>query len=153
MKPLALACLLAIGDVSAATVGIDIGSVHIPAHANQNNFNPGLYALFDNGVGLGTYRNTIRRESVWLAYRVETGPVTWLAGVISGYQRREVPIACAPGYSGCTRITGNSRGFLMPFLSPSVALPPVAGVTPRLSFVPGVGNSSSVFHLSIERGF
>lgn len=147
------ACILALAASAAAqarTIGVDLVSDHIPAHADQNNVNPGVYALLDNGVGLGTYRNTLRRESFWLGYHFETGPVTWIAGLISGYQRRETAVACAPGFTGCTHISGNSRGYLMPFLSPSIALPEIAGATPRISFVPGVGNSSSVFHLSVE---
>lgn len=96
---------------------------------------------------VGTYKNTLNRQSTYLAYTFDyevLGVSTGLSvGAISGYQRKKV---------GKT-IRGTTNSVLSPMLAPSVALPGALGVTPRLSYIPGVGNSASVFHLSFEHKF
>jgi len=152
-RPLLLAALLAASPLAhAQTIGIDLISAHIPHRDRQNNVNPGVYVKFDNGLLLGTYRNTYRRQSAVAAYSLDYGRYSLLIGVVSGYQKRVEPIPCAdPNNENCSRTTGFSRGFLAPVLAPSYAFPAVYGVTPRITYIPGLGFASSVFHLSLEK--
>lgn len=118
------------------TVGLHLASHHFPERSYQNNTNPGIYVRTESGWTGGIYYNTLKRTSVYGGYTVEAGPFALTAGVVSGYQLKD-------GY-------GVSHAYLTPFISPSVALPTVLGVTPRLAIIPGTGKTSNVLHLSVE---
>ena len=142
------------------TVGLHLVSHHFPAKEYQNNVNLGIYARYDNVV-VGTYRNTLSRQSVYAAYAFDYGPFTLMVGAVTGYKSHVVSetTSCRQddmgpmNETGCT--TAQTRlGFkyaVAPMLSPSVRLPEILGLTPRLSYMPGFGVASSVLHLSIER--
>lgn len=138
----------------AQTVGLDLVSAHIPHAADQNNVNPGIYARFDNGLLLGTYRNTIRRQSLLIAYQHDFNATFGvLIGAVSGYQKHREVIPCQTAcFEPATYTTGWSRGYFTPVLAPTFTFPQVAGFTPRVTFIPGIGGSS-VFHLSVEKSF
>ena len=151
----AIALLLATA-AHAQTFGLHLASVHIPARPDQNNFNPGFYLKTEDGLTVGVYHNTLRRPSIYFGMTAESGPFALTLGVTTGYQRRRRGVACQDINrvgKGCWYDTGSARGALQPFLSPSVRLPQVAGITPRISFMPGFGVSSSVLHLSVEANF
>lgn len=128
-----LACCSAKADT---TVGLHVASHHWPDRDYQNNSNPGLYVRTPDGWTFGGYRNTLRRTSVYAGYTWESGPFALGAGLITGYQRRDG--------------VGAWRTPVAPFIVPSVALPRMFGVTPRLSIIPGTPKNESVLHFSIE---
>jgi hypothetical protein len=126
MKTLLL--LLLIGSANAQTIGLHLASAH--AHGGYNNSNPGIYLRLDNGVTFGTYRNSDRRQSAYLAYTWES--TEWhrfsaglTAGGVTGYDRK-----------------------VSPMLVPSVAF---SGV--RLGIVPRPRGGSSALHLMVEHRF
>lgn len=139
------------------TIGLHLVSVHVPKRDYQHNFNPGIYVITEDGLTLGAYRNTLDRMSFYAGLTAERGPFALTLGVTTGYQKRMVPVACADPANdkgnGCLSQRGSTNGVLQPFLTPSVRLPALAGLTPRLSYIPGFGVNASVLHLSIERDF
>ena len=146
---IAAACVAC--SAHAQVIGVNLVSRHFPARSYQNNFNPGAYVKWDNGIVLGGYRNTLWRPSFYAGYVLESGPFALTIGAVTGYQRRTTAVPCTrAGYTGCTEWHGYSNGYLTPMFSPSVRLPSIAGVTPRLSYIPGFGVSPSVVHLSLE---
>lgn len=152
-----LIALLLIGFASfahAQTFGLNTVSLHVPRGPDQNNVNPGVYARFDNGLTLGTYRNTWRRQSLLIAYQYDfNATFGLLIGAVSGYQKRIEVIPCQTAcYEPATHTTGFSHGYFTPVLAPTIAFPAFHGFTPRMTFIPGVGGSS-VFHLSVEKSF
>lgn len=115
--------------LAGLTVGLHLASVHVPAADWQNNANVGIYAKTAGGITAGIYRNTQHRTSVYAGYTLEHGPFALTLGAITGYSARPV----------------------MPMLAPSVALPALAGITPRLTFIPKFGAvKAAALHLSIE---
>ena len=173
---LAIACLITAGIASCndakadTTVGLHLASHHFPSYDYQQNFNPGVYVRFDNGLTAGGYRNTIGRNSFYVGYTLEgkETPFALTVGAITGYQKRStvtqvvtpIPcpdpasmIRCSEGHPETTWM-GTSKGAVTLMFAPSIRLPEVLGVTPRVSVVPRLGaGSSTVVHLSIERGF
>lgn len=148
---LAAASLLAFCTRSEAdTLGIDTLSVHLPQQG-QDDFNPGAYYRFDNGAGFGAYHNSMRRVSVWVGWSWASGPFAMTLGGITGYQRKNVEVACGPGFTYCYRAEGASPGAIAPLIAPSVSLPAVLGITPRIVFMPGIRGASNVFHLTLEK--
>lgn len=153
-----IAALLLAGTAQAqTTIGLHLVSAHVPRHDYQHNFNPGIYVLTEDGLTLGVYRNTLNRASVYAGLTIEQGPFALTLGVTTGYQKHWTHVRCTdPSMdkgSGCMEQVGTNNGVLSPFLTPSVRLPAVAGFTPRVSYIPGLGVNASVVHLSIERGF
>lgn len=137
----AVIALCAATAAQATTFGAHIGSQHFPAKDGDNNANSGLYVRFDNGVTLGGYRNTIRRNSVYLGYSIDAGAFGVTVGGITGYQQKDGK--------------GHSRGAVSPLLALSVVSPvSIAGLTPRLAYVPGhLVKAADVVHLMVERSF
>lgn len=124
----------------AGTLGLHVGSQHFPNRPRLANANPGLYYKADNGVTVGAFRNSLSRSSVYLAYTANVwGPLDLTVGAISGYRLRN-------GY-------GFNNAHLAPLIAPSVRLPRLGGVTPRLTFIPPMKNVTAVVHLSLEREF
>lgn len=128
-----------------AAVGIHLGSVHVDQNewlkANKpNNVNPGVYVEFDSGLTLGTYRNTNRDQSAYVAYTHHFGKVGPLlpsvaVGIVSGY-----------------------RDGLKPMIVPSIALEVHPHIRPRLSYAPKIDSGAArtgahIFHLSVEYRF
>ena len=73
-------------------IGIDIASLH--AHPGMNGVNPGLYARWSNGWGVGSYYNSERRMSLWSGYtlhdREDRFAIT--LGAVTGYRRKVTPM-------------------------------------------------------------
>ena len=112
-----------------AAIGIHIGSYHVNNQTGQelNNINPGAYVELTNGVVLGSYYNSLRRNSEYVGFKVE-GPyhTSVIVGAITGYSDK--PILA---------------------IIPSVNWGPV-----RLSYIPKVSLTKvHTFHISIEKRF
>lgn len=163
MRALLLAALLAWGAAQADPVvfGLDTVSHHFPSSERLSNVNPGLYVRRD-GLSAGAYRNSFSRASFWVGYTLEYGAFGLTLGAVTGYQVRTTTYdypcgSVTPPYSTC-RLTvhdkGNTRGAVGAMVLPSVALPELYGVTPRLSLIPKfTAAGSTVVHLSLEHTF
>lgn len=128
-------------SVQAFTGGLHVQSLHIPARENDNNANYGLYIRTDSGLTAGGYRNTLRRNSIYLGQTFEYGQFSLTLGGITGYQQKD-----GEGYSrGAITLLG-----VVSYASPIQ----IMGLTPRFSLVPGhLVKARSVVHLSVERRF
>lgn len=124
------------------TVGVHVGSLHSNnrdnvAGRNWNNVNPGLFVRRDNVV-VGTYYNSIRKESFYVGYVYSV--TDWLdvtIGAVSGY--------AAPGYSAKP---------VMPLVVPSVHFDVMHNVAARIHLIPQVSKGgASAVHLSMEYRF
>jgi hypothetical protein len=120
-------------------------------------------------VTLGTYYNTLGKQTFYVGYTVERGLFALTLGAASGYQRHETvtlgamkPCTLAQAAAnggGCmqqsrqTETSSGTKAYLTLMLAPSVRLPDVFGIVPRISYIPGLAGSSNVFHLSMERTF
>jgi hypothetical protein len=140
---------------AAQTVGLHIGSAHIPASDHLNNVNPGAYVRYDSGATAGFYRNSYKRLSVYAGWTWERGPFALTVGGITGYKRSDVPCTgdrLAKGYTHCW--DGSRSTALSLLVAPSVALPDVFGITPRVTVLPKIeSKGSTVIHLAVERAF
>lgn len=117
-------------------IGLHIASHHFPERDYQQNRNIGIYLRSDNWQ-IGTYRNTINRQSYYAAKSIEIGAgFEIMGGVVSGYQRRG-----GMGYS---------PGALTPLIGITYAAPKILGVTPRVWLIPPAPHNSTVLHLSLE---
>lgn len=123
------AALLAVAGLAAAqTVGLHLGSVHLPKR-DYSNVNPGAYVRFPNGLTFGGYYNSERRPSFYAGYTHSFGPVDVTVGAITGYERAAVA----------------------PLVVPSVRLFEIGRVAVRLAFVPKIEkNGAHVLHAMIE---
>lgn len=109
---------------SVVAIGLHIGSHHVGS--NQfNNVNPGIYVRTEDDVVIGGYRNSIRRNTFYVAKVFETDqhPFGVVVGAATGYLLPVTPL-----------VAGTIRMGQFRFL----VIPPVAKVTPL------------TFHLSME---
>lgn len=120
-------------------IGVHIGSVHSNnydpvAKRNWNNANPGLYARWDNVV-VGTYYNSIRKQSVYAGYAVPVLPyLDVVLGGVTGYN--------GPGYRAKA---------IMPMVVPSLHIPITDAVSVRFNLAIGVGKgSATALNLALE---
>ena len=144
--------------LTALTIGLHIGSVHLPQADYLSDVNPGIYVRHDNGITAGVYRNSFNRMSVYGGYTFSHGPFDLTVGLISGYQYRPTPVACdpvtQPGWTDCWKDLGGTSSRIAPLVAPSVRLPALIGITPRLTFLPKLNaKGHNTFHLSVERHF
>ena len=86
-----LAFALSALGARAQTVGLHLVSIHVPAHEGQHNFNPGIYGRLVNGVTLGTYLNTLGKQTFYGGYTVERGPFALTLGASIGVRYALVP--------------------------------------------------------------
>lgn len=123
----ALALTFAPG-ASAGTLGLHLGSHHMPAK-HYNNTNPGLYYRTDEGWTAGIYRNSLSRTSAYAGYTWKYGHLDVTTAVVTGYFHK-----------------------VQPLLVPSVSLFTWHGVTPRVAYIPRVEKKigSHVVHLMVE---
>lgn len=139
--------------LTGITVGLHIASAHFPAREYHNNTNPGIYAIAD-GWTAGVYRNTLRRTSIYAgkqwAWDTAYGEPAVTLGVVSGYDKRTVPCGDwhrKQGWTGqCSFGVSNAK--IIPMIAPSWKIK-----STRIWYMPGVGNSSSVIHVSVEHKF
>ena len=151
------------------TVGVHLVSHHIDAGERRwNNDNHGIYARWDNGITLGTLRNSLNRQSHYAAWTYQR-PITrslsagLTLGVMSGYDRlvAENPTTLPAGHH--TAVRCNAAGLcrtvllkpvLLPMVVPSVAWAVTPRAALRLSFVPKTGQDADhAVHLSAEWSF
>lgn len=123
------------------TIGVHVGSQHLPAKPGQNNVNPGLYVRADSWM-VGAYHNTYRETTVYAARTVtEWRSIELVAGVAYGYQYHTV---AGVAY-------GASRGAFTPMAgltyAPDVK---IMGARPRIWLLPPTPKNSGVLHLSLE---
>jgi hypothetical protein len=142
---------------SAQTVGLHLVSAH--QHGGLNGINPGIYARFDSGLTLGTYRNSYGRQSVYAAETFETDQVHGFSaaltvGAITGYGRVFGPQYCERAEAStnpniiCYR-DGRALAFL---IAPSIAIH-AGEYAVRLGLIPRVGVKDAALHLMIEQHF
>lgn len=128
---IAMAAALALAahaDTKIEAYGLHIGSHHAPAR-DFNNWNPGAYARWTNGMTLGAYYNSERHMSMYAGYTYQHGPLAVTVGLISGYERRAV----------------------MPMIVPSVRLAKLDNVSFRLAVLPKLEKrGATVYHLMME---
>lgn len=126
-------------ECRANTIGLHIGSAHLPDNGRVNNVNPGLFYRADSGATAGFYRNSNRRMSAYAGYSKEWGVLGLTAGVITGYDKRH---------------GGHSNSPVAALVAASINGPEIFGLMPRLSYIPGhIVKAADVLHLSIERRF
>lgn len=115
-------------QTQAHTFGLHLVSYHEP-DKTYNNTNPGLYYRHPDGWTAGFYRNSLRRDSIYVGY-------TWKYGIL------DITTAGVSGYFHKVQ----------PLLVPSVSLGTWYGVTPRLAYIPRVEKKigSHVLHLMLE---
>lgn len=140
-------------------IGIHLVSLHVPAEDFHNNQNWGLYARTESGWAAGGFRNTLDRNSFYLAKSWERGNWSLTLGAISGYQKEMVQEApkgqngqCADGNAPpCMVERGKFNGAIGPLVAISYAMPKMGSITPRLSLIPPVGSGdATTLHLSVE---
>lgn len=172
------ACVLA-ADARAEdiSVGVHLASIHSPQR-EQNNTNPGLYGRYRQWV-VGGYRNSDDRDTFYLGYEFNLidarhFELGLLIGAATGYDERctttstyvpasvtvektpsgDTSKATTPAHTTTTETcTGFARGWLTPLGALSLAPKWDFPVTPRLTFLPGFGKTSAVYHLSLETKF
>jgi hypothetical protein len=116
------------------TVGLHTVSVH--SAPGYNGTNPGLYLLWPNGVAVGAFHNSYRRNSAY---------VGWLWR-IDDANRFGVLLGAATGY-GSTR----ENMPVAPLLVPSIRWALGNGMSTRLSLFPDPRQGAvQVLHLSFE---
>jgi hypothetical protein len=152
----ALLLLFFVLTANGQTVGLHLVTAH--SHSGLNGVNPGIYARFDNGVTVGSYRNSFNRNSVYAAYTVETHvspsiSVALALGAVTGYQRQYFEGECYDGtHSGPHRIChrGNDSK-ITALVAPSVAFHSGANAI-RIALIPSKEGGGAA-HLMFERRF
>jgi len=120
-------------------IGVHVGSYHlekmdVTAGRPWNNANPGVYARWDNVV-VGTYYNSIRKQSVYAGY------------VYPLVDHFDVVVGAITGYNG----PGYSAKPIMPMVVPSMHFPISNGVEGRVHFLPKAAKGgANVIHFSLE---
>jgi hypothetical protein len=117
-------------DWERPRIGLHVGSRHEPVRRPNgqkfNNSNPGVYLRWDNGMTVGSYRNSEYRTSVYAGW-------TWANS------------ACGPAVTFGV-ITGYAKGTI-PLIVPSLCVLDHV----RVSFIPKIEpKGSNVLHLSLE---
>lgn len=127
---------------AVAAVGIHLQSAHLDQEpwlreGGVNDANYGAYVELDNGATLGTYRNTLSRQSVYAGY---TNHFLKVEGV-----RFSVTVGGITGYTHQT---------LTPALIPSVSAYITNGWYGRLVYVPKTEfTGAHVLHTVLEKRF
>jgi hypothetical protein len=123
-------------ELLPTTVGLHLVSKHSNNNADWENTNPGLYAVWSNGATVGTYHNSMRRQSVYAGWS-GNWPIT---------QRVSAGITLGA-------ITGYSRPVL-PLIVPSLRVGITDHAALRLSFIVNpLKNSAHAVHVSAEWSF
>lgn len=167
---LALLCLPAHAET---VIGLHTVSIHAPQRAQQNE-NAGLYIRSASGVEAGAYRNSVGRNTFYISQEFgllegSAGKLGLQVGLATGYQKRCTETSAVypvhhtqkgerehDEWVKHTHIDckGFSRGAITPMAgftyTPNLSF---MGVVPRLQFIPGLKNHSSVVHLTLETSF
>jgi len=121
-------CAQAQEQTQKHTFGLHLVSYHEP-DKTYNNTNPGAYYRHPDGWTAGFYRNSVRRDSIYIGY-------TWKYGIL------DITTAGVSGYFHKVQ----------PLLVPSISLGTWQGFTPRIAYIPRVEKKigSHVVHLMVE---
>lgn len=116
---------------SIMAIGIHIGTAHVDPDMPLNDFNPGVYAVFDNGVTVGTYYNSIRKQTVYAGYTAKYKQFSLMVGGATGYNYKVVPM-----------------------IVPSVVLPLAEDFNLRIAYIPKMKiTGAHVVHFTVEKTF
>lgn len=148
---------MSLAAAMAVTVGLHIGSTHAPAQDGQNNTNPGIYLRADQAV-VGAYKNSFSRTTYYAGYALPLGyGFEVMGGLATGYRRKceTTSTDTFTGHSTITHTETRCRGISSGPVAPLAGLtwaPETSwnGVRPRVWFIPGIKDHSSVLHLSVE---
>lgn len=111
-------------------------TVSVHSASGYNGVNPGLYALWPNGVAVGAFHNSYRRNSVYAG---------WLWS-IDKEKRFGVLLGAATGYGDTSE-----KMLLAPIIAPSVRWELKRGTFARVSLFPDPRQGAvQVLHLSFE---
>lgn len=169
---LAILALLCLPAHAETVIGLHTLSIHAPQRAQQNE-NAGVYVR-NASVEVGLYRNSVGRNTFYISQEFtllegSAGKLGLQIGAATGYQHKcnvspatvkVHHIVATPEeykeYDITTQMErvqckGFSRGAVTPMAgftyTPNIAF---MGIVPRLQFVPGQKNHSSVVHLTLE---
>lgn len=74
---------------AALILGVHLYTAHV--RDDLNNVNPGVYAQCDSLV-VGTYYNSVRKQSAYVGYVYSIGPIDIMSGVVTGYSKPLQPM-------------------------------------------------------------
>lgn len=114
-------------------IGLHLVSYH--SAPGFNNTNPGIYCRTHDGYVFGTYRNSVRRQTVYAARYFEL--------VERGRFDAGIVVGLATGYG--RPVTPQAMGTMSYAVTAKDAV--------RLSFVPSFRGSAAVVHLAVEHRF
>jgi hypothetical protein len=123
-----------------AVIGVHTFSVHsnhwdAVAGRDWNSSNLGMYARWDNGIVVGTYYNSIRRQS---AYAGWVWPLNNYIDIVVG------------GITGYDRV-GSSSKPVIPMLVPTIHVPLTQSMDARVMFLPKAEKrGAAVVHFTLE---
>lgn len=113
-----------ITEVCCAIIGIHLATAHIDASKQLNDVNPGVYVQTTNNIVVGTYYNSLNKQSTYAGYVYKTPHIDFVVGGVTGYSTD-----------------------ILPMILPTAKLGPV-----RLMFLPKISvTGSNILHLSIEK--
>lgn len=122
-----------------AAVGLHLGSYHADPLPNQpefNNRNPGLYVLFNSNVAVGTFYNSVRKQSVYVGYNFKLN---------NGSARFDVLVG---------GVTGYPLAKVIPLVLPSIVFAATDHVGIRLGYIPRTkATGAHVIHAMVEYEF
>jgi hypothetical protein len=165
--PLALLfglCCAAHADPLPTVVGLHLVSYHAEKGGSSssgdrgwNNRNPGVYAMWGNGATVGTFKNSLYRQSTYLGWTISDSSnlASLTLGVISGYDKitsgmgDHQDVRCDSTH-GCRLV--NLKSVILPLVVPSVRIGIMGGLSARLSLL-AVPKQPAAAHLSLEWRF
>jgi hypothetical protein len=151
-------------DPIPAVVGLHLVSYHAKQGGSSssddrgwNNRNPGVYARWGNGATIGTFKNSLYRQSTYLGWTVSdlSDTVSLTLGAISGYDKitsgmgDHQDVRC-DSTNGCRLV--NLKSVILPLVVPSVRIGIMGGLSARLSLL-AVPKHPAAAHLSLEWRF
>lgn len=126
--------VIAYNPYAVNTVGLHLGTLHF--QGTWNDINPGGYAKLNNGITLGTYYNSERKQSYYVGR------------TFSKNLTQNLEIAATVGI-----ISGYNQGVL-PLVLPTVAYKFHQDFAARVGFVPKVNKRGSAgLHFMLEKQF
>jgi hypothetical protein len=157
-------CCSAYANPLPTTVGLHLASSHTErgrsASAGDrgwNNHNSGIYAMWDNGATLGTFKNSLYRQSTYLGWTASdrTNTASLTLGVISGYDKLTDNVGDhqdmrCDSAKGCRLVS--LKSVILPLLVPSIRIGITDKLSARLSLL-AVPRQPLAAHLSLEWGF
>lgn len=115
-----------LSTLCCAIIGIHMATAHVDADRPMNDTNPGIYVQATNNIVVGTYYNSIKRQTTYVGYTYSTKYVDFTTGVATGYNKSVIPM-----------------------FVPSTKFGPI-----RVAYLPKMHiTSAHIIHFSIEKEF